>query len=277
MRAFLILFTFVFIGTQADAQWRADTRTSLFSALFSSSPAQPGGENVFSPDMSSILVSGFVGFNHNTNLGSFTYPITDCQCTFDGKFGLVKFGLVFGGDITYVFSREWGVIAKLYYDDKHTTEKFERSTISPIRYGSQVITTAVQYEEDASVKLSYLTLGLFMRYQPRLQRWYLFAGPGVGMKLSGNVEQTEKIVTEELTFIEGGNRERIVSQLDIADQEAIRAEGLVGAGYEYMLSPRLFFSPEIMVGYPITKITKVDSDWKVMSVRISAGIKYVAF
>jgi hypothetical protein len=44
-----------------------------------------------------------------------------------------------------------------------------------------------------------------------------------------------------------------------------------------MLSPRLFFSPEIMVGYPITKITKVDSDWKVMSIRITAGIKYVAF
>ena len=281
LRSILLAGILLIFTNQSFSQWRTSTSGSLTGALFSNlAPSLPGGQNVFSPDMSSILVSGFVGFNHNTNIGNFS---AKCDCSFEGKVGLLKIGLAFGGDITYIFSSEWGVIAKLYYDDKHTTESFERSKPFPIKYGNQVIIRDVKTEEKANVSLSYLTAGLFMRYQPRLQRWFVYAGPTIGKNLSNKIEQTETIVTNELTYIEGANTERIVSQDGIDNRNNIRAEALVGVGYEYMLGPRLFLSPEFQFAYPITKITSgastsaPDGNWKVATARLSVGLKYVAF
>lgn len=272
----LSITIFLILSNQAFAQWLIDSPRrsdrSLLSALFAPTPSLPGGENVWSPDMSTVLVSGFVGFNDNKNLGDFS---ATCDCSFEGK-RILNVGLAVGGDITYVFSREWGVIAKLYYDDKHTSETLERDINTPIKYGQQVIIRPVRYEEKAKVTLSYLTFGMFMRYQPRLQRWYIFAGPTASTNLTSKVEQTSTILTDELTYIEGGNTERIVSQDPIKDVKKIRAEGMAGIGYEYMLGPRLFLSPEIQFAFPITTVSS-DPDWKVMTVRLAVGIKYEAF
>lgn len=257
-------------------QWRS-TNTSLYNAIFQPTPAPPGGENVYSPDQTSILVSGFVGFNNNMNLGNFTPDITKCNCSFDGSFGLAKIGLAFGGDITYVFSREWAAMAKVFYDDKHTNETFEAPRQMPIKVGSQIITREVQTEQKAKVDLSYLTFGVFMRYQPRLERWYVFAGPGIAKNLTNKLEQTETILTEGLTYLEGGGTERIVSQDAILGRENIRAEAMIGAGYDFMMGPRLFLSPEIHVAYPITKISNADDNWKVLTFRVAIGLKYEAF
>ncbi len=274
------LLLFIVVGSllgsaELKAQWRSN-QTSLFSAIFSTAPSLPGDENVFNPDQSSVYITGFVGFNHNTNIGEFTKPITQCQCEFKGEFGLAKFGLAFGGDITYVFSREWGAMAKIFYDDKHSTESFDVERNHPIRVGSQVITRMVNTEQTAKINLSYLTFGMFMRYQPRLDRWYVFAGPTIGKNLTNKIEQTEKLLTEGLTFIDGGT-ERIVSQDPIDGRDNIRAEAMVGAGYDFMMGPRLFLSPELHVAYPLTKISKSDDNWKVFSVRIAVGLKYEAF
>lgn len=263
---------FVFGSAQTSAQWRSNNDVSLMSALFNASPIQPGDENVFSPDQTTIFVSGFVGFNNNMNLGDFN---AKCDCEFDGKFGIAKFGLAFGGDVTYVFSREWGVMTKVYYDDKHTNETLERDVNEPIDVGSQVIIRPVRHEEKVKVTLAYAALGLFMRYQPRLERWYVFAGSTIGKNVSNKIEQTSTILTPDLTFRDG-TTERIVSQDPIDGRNNIRAEGLIGAGYDFMMSPRVFLSPEVHVAYPITKIS-TDDNWKVLSIRFTVGLKYEAF
>lgn len=282
LRSILIAGILLIFNNQSYSQWRANPTGSLSSTLFNYLvPSQPGGGNIWDPTMSSILVSGFVGFNHNTNIGKFS---ADCDCSYDGKIGLLKIGLAFGGDITYIFSSEWGVIAKLYYDDKHTTESFNRTNPTPIKWDNKVVINDVTTEQKANVSLSYLTAGLFMRYQPRLQRWFVYVGPTIGKNLTSKIEQTETIVTPELTYIEGANTDRIVKQLDIENRVNIRAEALFGIGYEYMIGPRLFLSPEFQFAYPITKINKgaylsgaPDGNWKVVTARLSVGLKYVAF
>ncbi|GEM_PF-1278822 len=288
LRSSLTVAVCLLFSTLAFSQWRADVNSP--SNPFNPrgpAPLPPGGETIHLPGMSSVYVSGFLGANYNHNLGAFS---ATCECTFEPGWSLANWGLAIGGDVTYAFNRSWGLILKVLYDDKHTTESFERDIETPIKVGGQVIIRDVRYTERASVSLAYGTVGLFGRWQPRLARWYIFLGPTVGLNLSNEIEHRQFIETSELTFIEDGNTERVVAQKAISDLDLMsdytnyRLEGAIGGGYDYMLAPRLFLSPEIMVSYPITRIAKATKyttrevvDWKVMTVRISVGIKYEAF
>jgi hypothetical protein len=231
----------------------------------------PGGENVWSPDQSSLFISAYTGLNLNKNLGDFQ---ASCDCKFEGEFALGNLGMILGVDATYQFTPNWAVMAKLYYDNKYSQETIERSIDTPIKQGSVVRINPVQYKEIANVSLSYFVLGAFMRWQPRLSRWYVFAGPAVGYGLTHSVQHKQEIVTAELQYRDNLDTKREITT-DKFDQK-IRIEGMVGFGYDYFLKPRLFLNPEIKIGYPLTKISD-DDNWKVMSYQLTVGLKYEAF
>lgn len=238
-------------------------------------------QTVYSPDVSRVFVSGFLGLNQNTNMGDFR---TDCDCLFEGGFNLGNIGAQIGADITYAWSPSWAVMAKVYYDNKHTNTEYERDISTPIATGQSVVIDDVTYNEIGDVSLSYLTVGLFARWQPRLARWYVFAGPAVGLPLASQVRHNQEIVEAELSYRELLDTKREVSTGDF--DGLLRLEGMVGFGYDYIVRPRWYINPEIRVGYPLTKITETITDrgkdipiedWKVMSVQISIGLKYEAF
>ncbi len=240
-------------------------------------------QTVYSPDVTRVFVSGFLGLNHNTNIGEFR---TDCDCNFEGGFNLGNVGAQLGADITYAWSPSWAVMAKFYYDNKHTKESYERDIATPISTGSVVRIQPVTYEEIADVSLSYATAGLFLRWQPRLARWYVFAGPAVGLAIASQVRHDQEIVDAELSYRELLDTRREVSTGDF--DGTLRLEGIIGFGYDYIVRPRWYINPEIRVGYPVTKITDTINDrgkdidisdpgWQVMSVQISVGLKYEAF
>ncbi len=238
-------------------------------------------QTVYSPDVSRVFVSGFMGLNHNTNMGDFK---TDCDCLFEGSFGLSNVGAIIGADITYAWSPSWAVMAKVYYDNKHTRESYEREIYTPIATGQNVRVEKVTYEEIGDVSLSYFTVGLFARWQPRLSRWYVFAGPTVGLAIASEVQHNQEIVDADLSYRELLDTKRQVSTGDF--DGTLRLEASVGFGYDYIIRPRWYVSPEIRVGYPLTKITDTINDrnksipiddWKVMSVQLSIGLKYEAF
>ncbi|MCB2205150.1 PorT family protein [bacterium] len=238
-------------------------------------------QTVYSPDVSRVFVSGFLGLNHNTNMGEFR---TDCDCNFEGGFNLANIGAQIGADITYAWSPSWAVMAKIFYDNKHTMESYERDIDTPISTGSQVRVDPVTYEEIGDVSLSYLTVGLYARWQPRLARWYVFAGPAVGIPMAANIRHDQEIVDAELSY-----RELLDTRREVSTGEfdgTLRLEAMVGFGYDYIVRPRWYINPEIRVGYPLTKVTDIVTDrgrdialddWKVMSVQFSIGLKYEAF
>jgi hypothetical protein len=238
-------------------------------------------QTVYSPDVSRVFVSGFLGLNHNTNMGDFK---TDCDCNFEGGFNLGNIGAQIGADITYAWSPSWAVMAKFYYDNKHTKETYERDIDTPVSTGSLVDVYKVRYEEIGDVSLSYLTFGLFARWQPRLARWYVFAGPAVGLGIKSEVRHDQEIVDAELSYRELLDTRREVSTGDF--EGTLRLEAMVGFGYDYIVKPRWYINPEIRVGYPLTPVTETITDrgrdiaiddWKVMSVQFSIGLKYEAF
>jgi hypothetical protein len=257
----------------------ARSSVAIVGFLFISSFAS--AQTVYSPEVTRVFISGFLGINQNTNIGSFK---TDCDCEFKSAFGLANIGAQIGGDVTYAFHPNWAVIGKLYYDNKHTKESYNRTNATPITASNLVYIRDVEYNEIGDVSLAYMTFGLFMRWQPRLERWYVFLGPSVGYPVARTVEHKQEIVTTELTYRELLDTKRSVSTADYTG--LIRLEGVVGAGYDYILRPRWYLSPEIRVGYPLTKITNTITDraldidipnWKVMSIQISIGLKYEAF
>lgn len=269
----------------ASAQWRSN---SLAMSAPSRSdvrlaPVLPGGENVYSPDQASVFVSAFLGLNQNTNMGSFQ---TDCDCKFDGKFGLGNIGALLGADVTYQFHPSWAVMLKMFYDNKHTREAYERDIDTPISANQQVVVRRVRYEEEGTVSLAYTTIGLFARWQPRLERWYVFLGPTVGIPIANSLDHNQSIVTPELSYMNNSltNRDLNVSTAEF--DGLLRIEGMVGFGYDYIVAPRWFLNPEIRVGVPVNNVTKTVTDrnktididsWKVMSVQLSIGLKYEAF
>jgi hypothetical protein len=279
---------FILLSIPAGAQWRTrGTGSALVDQPLTPSHTMsllPGNENVFSPDQVSVFVSGFVGLNHNTNLGEFK---TDCDCAFEGSFGLSNIGALVGADITYQFAPNWAVIAKAYYDNKHTKETFEREVATPISTGQTVVIHPVNYEEVGTVSLSYFTFGLYGRWQPRLERWYIFAGPTVGLPSATSIEHNQTIMTKELSYPEQSSVSETARNVSTADfKGALRLEGMVGFGYDYIVRPRWFVNPEIKFAFPISKITDMVTDrgreipidkWQVMSVQFSIGLKYEAF
>lgn len=271
----------------AFAQWRSESiaMNTRYSAPPNSPP--PIGENIFSPDRARVYFSGFLGVNNNMNLGNFSF---DCDCAWEGgNFAIDNLGAIVGLDVTYQWAPTWAVIGKLYYDNKHTSEIFERGVDTPIKLSSSVIVDNVDYEEVADVSLSYAMFGLFLRWQPRLERWYVFAGPAAGYNLSSGILHTQKIVTPELTFRELLDTER-TSKDDTFTALEYRIEGMVGFGYDYIVRPRWYINPEIRIGYPVTKISEDPEvvtpppgrgegwkDWQVASFQITIGLKYEAF
>jgi hypothetical protein len=237
-------------------------------------------QTVYSPDVSRVFVSGFLGLNQNTNMGDFK---TNCDCLFEGGFNLTNVGAQIGADVTYAWSPSWAVMAKVYYDNKHTNTQYERDIDTPIATGEQVDIRSVRYNEIGDVSLSYLTVGLYARWQPRLARWYVFVGPAVGLNVVSEVRHDQEIVDAELSYRELLDTKREVSTGDF--NGSLRLEGMLGFGYDYIVRPRWYINPEIRVGYPLTKITETISDgkdipiedWKVMSVQFSIGLKYEAF
>jgi hypothetical protein len=238
-------------------------------------------QTVYSPDVTRTFVSGFIGLNQNTNIGSFQM---NCDCNFEGSFNLANLGAIVGADITYAFTPNWAVMLKAYYDNKHTTETQDRSLFTPVTTGQQVYIMNVDYRETADVSLAYATVGLFIRWQPRLERWYVFLGPTVGLPLASSVTHKQEIVTPDLAYKELLDTRREVSTGDFTGD--LRLEGMVGFGYDYIVKPRWYVSPEIKVGYPLTKVTTTIrdgnqditiDDWKTMSVQITVGLKYEAF
>lgn len=256
--------------------------------LHAPAPQPPGGENVYSPDQASVFVSAFLGINHNTNMGTFR---TDCDCDFNPErrsFNLGNIGMLAGVDITYQFHPSWAVIAKGFYDNKHTKEAYQRQLQTPISTGEnqQVIIRDVTFEEVGTVTLSYFTFGVFGRYQPRLERWYVFVGPAVGIPSASSLDHNQEIVTSELSYKDPdiSDVQRNVSTADFKGD--IRMEAMLGFGYDYIVRPRWFVNPELRVGFPFSKITTNVSDrgkdipiddWKVLSVQFSIGLKYEAF
>ncbi len=286
MRFSLAIAVLLVSCSTAFAQWRSESiaMNSGYTAPRYSAP--PIGENIFSPDRARIYVSGFIGLNNNMNMGNFSF---DCDCAWEGGYAIDNLGGMAGVDITYQWAPSWAVIGKLYYDNKSTSETYERALTTPIKLTSSVIVQEVNYEEIANVSLSYATFGLFLRWQPRLERWYVFAGPTVAYPLASSIEHKQKIVTSELTFREILDTERI-SKDDSFEAISTRLEGMVGVGYDYIIRPRWYINPEIRIGFPVTKISDdanvitqpakfgdTWNDWKVASFQISIGLKYEAF
>ncbi|MAT40512.1 MAG: hypothetical protein CL946_13025, partial [Ectothiorhodospiraceae bacterium] len=174
------------------------------------------------------------------------------------------------------------------YDNKHFVDDFTRTLSTPIKLSNSVTVKPVEFEEEADVSLAYATVGLFMRWQPRLERWYVFAGPAAGFNISSSINHTQRIVTEELTFREILDTERTSKDASFPATD-YRLEAMVGFGYDYIVRPRWYVNPEIRIGYPISTVSDdaevttippgYDSwdDWKVASFQISIGLKYEAF
>ena len=238
-------------------------------------------QTVYSPDVTRTFVSGYIGINQNTNMGMFK---TDCDCEFNGSFNLGNIGAIIGADITYAFTPSWAVMGKIYYDNKHTKESYSRFLDTPISTGQEVLIREVEYEEIGDVSLSYMTFGLFVRWQPRLARWYVFLGPTVGLPLSTKVTHNQEILTPELSYRELLDTRREVSVGEFEGD--LRLEAMVGFGYDFIVRPRWYVTPEVSFGYPLTKVTTVITDrgkdipiddWSVMSFQVTVGFKYEAF
>lgn len=280
-----VIALLVLSSAGAGAQWRSNSLALGAPSREYARPAPvlPGGENVFSPDQASVFVSAFLGLNHNTNMGNFR---TDCDCDFEGTFGLGNLGALLGVDVTYQFHPSWAVMMKVFYDNKHTKESYERALQTPISANQQVVVREVLFEEEGTVSLAYTTIGLYGRWQPRLARWYVFAGPTIGVPIATSLDHNQSIVTPELTYndVSLSNRDYAVSTADF--EGLLRIEGMVGFGYDYIIAPRWFINPEIRVGFPLNNVTNTVNDrgktidipdWKVMSMQFSIGLKYEAF
>ena len=288
VRSIFAVVLFLFSTIIASAQWRSPGMRAEFSEPITGSglslPALPGGTTVWEPGQTRVFVSGFLGLNQNTNVGKFR---TDCDCEYTGGFNLGNIGALFGVDLTYQWAPTWAIIAKAYYDNKHTKETFERSVDTPIKTQQIVIIRPVRYEEVGTVSLSYFTFGLFGRWQPRLERWYVFAGPAVGFASTQQIDHNVTILDQELSFPESQSVSETKRQVSVAEFPAdIRLEAIAGFGYDYIIRPRWYINPEVRFGVPFTKITKEVNDrgktipiddWKVMSFQISVGLKYEAF
>ena len=91
----------------ASAQWRTTNSIRSYPDRYEVMSLLPGDINVYSPDQTTIFVTGFLGLNHNTNMGKFR---TDCDCEFTGEFSLKNIGAVIGAFIMGVMNNGMSIM-----------------------------------------------------------------------------------------------------------------------------------------------------------------------
>jgi hypothetical protein len=118
--------------------------------------------------------------------------------------------------------------------------------------------SAKTLDTDEEVKITYLHLSPTLKYCIPGSRFYLFAGPGIGIKTKGIIKDLDYDMEEDIPRMK------------------MRNESRFGAGYEFYLSNKLTLTPFATFNAGMNSVVS-DFDWQLTAMQFGLVLRYNAY
>ncbi len=223
--------------------------------------------DVLSPAPSVWWIGPQAGVNLNTHEGEFFTKY--CECSFKDGSGT---GITAGIELGHMLSPVVGVAVKLLYNDFRADYAFPVRITATVYPSGEIVDIA--HERQMDVRLGYLMLHPVLQIHPT-SYVYLFAGPAIGIKTTGTLAYTLKVVEPGFTLAYELVDSRLVidDSGEIPQAKSFRADLRAGIGLNLRLGRNVRLSPEVSYGMPLTTISD-DDDWKAQAIHATVILKF---
>ncbi len=232
-----------------------------------------------------IMYGFYGGLNLNFHSPNFTVPGLNSR--FPSSFiddttifnqNSTSLSLAFGGIVSFPIEEQLTLSTRLginFMGGKLTTAgRFKTASLPPF-----VINTNTEHTFDAS--LLYLELSPILQVHNLFKDVpvYLAGGLEVGIPLTATYTQSETITDTASSAVfgnpSGAKTRTFATDADIADK-SVRLGLVIGAGYQYKITPTTFISPEISLRIPFTNVSTntAYSTWSVPQFRFGVNITF---
>jgi hypothetical protein len=164
------------------------------------------------------------------------------------------FGFFAGISADFWLSENWGIIAKLNYNER----RGNWNATTPIQADSNGVLATVPVTNDLTWMLRCASLEAYARYKfTSLSDFYVGAGLALTGILSDHYDLTQTLGgSQEFTFEHAGSAIRSYSVGGSLSSELVSMFGEVKllAGFPFYLGNRWVLAPEVTLGIPVTSI-----------------------
>ncbi len=239
--------------------------------------------DLFGPGAPPARAGVELGVGLNRQEGTF---LAACNCEFaDGKGTGFIANLVFELPLSY----DWAISFKAGINAMSTTSDVliaERASIR-IEPGDVLDTGTVKFNRNGAVNITYLTLAPGVKYQFFRGGPFIQLSAGIGFLMSSKFVHHRELASSQVVLDDGrvfdgvtfesGTLEETLEDGEIKDVEKLRISALIAAGYDIPLSDKALISPMIGYDFPFNTIRSnaTATDWKISSLQLMVGLKYI--
>lgn len=221
-------------------------------------PAEPYESDILSARPIRYWFGLGPGGYYFTHQGSFAPA---CNCEFRDE-SATRF--TFAGEFRVEYPKlgfAWGVW--LGYIDA-SAEFVRESTRLSVVVGNNP-DMEVDYRNTSNVQLKWVSInpGVFW-YLPRTQ-FFLRGGLEIGVPLEYRYDHIERILTEGVTYYDGGTEHTLLKEQDIPGGDRMRFAVTVGIGYDFFVTPSIAITPRLGASIPLTMVSSTDESWTVLT------------
>lgn len=266
--ALLLLLLAATLREQGIAQPLPADRSQVHASLTFTPPLP--FDRILNPDTRGIMVGPYGGINFNMHNGRFVLTENNIVCcTFDEGSGI---GPVVGVKAMIPLSDQLSLSPRLAYESR--IGDFETTSDPVPIFGQNNQVENVIFTDRLEANLATFNIDLLGTYTLTDFGLYVALGPSAGIVIGKNFTKTEEITTPDgVEFQNGtGTEQQLLSEeLDIVNTLQFELRGGVGATIG--LTDAIFLNPEVLYGFPFTKISKED-DWKTSPLQFTIGILF---
>ncbi|MCC7436993.1 MAG: PorT family protein [Armatimonadetes bacterium] len=227
-------------------------------------------DRILNPDTRGILVGPYGGINFNMHSGQFVLTENNIVCcTFDEGSGI---GPVFGAKAMIPLSEQIALSPRLAYESR--TGDFETTSDPVPIFGQNNQVENVIFTDRLTANLATFNIDLLGTYTLTDFGLYVALGPSAGILIGKDFTKTEEITTPDGVEFQNGTgteQQLFTGELDIVNTLQFELRGGVGATIG--ISDAIFLNPEVLYGFPFTKISKED-EWKTSPLQFTLGILF---
>ena len=227
-------------------------------------------DRILNPDARGILVGPYAGINFNMHSGEFVLTENGIVCcTFNEGSGI---GPVFGAKAMIPLTDQLSLSPRLAYESRKGD--FETASDPVPIFGQNNQVENVIFTDRLEANLATFNIDLLGTYTLADFGLYVALGPSAGIVMGKDFTKTEEITTPSGVEFQNGTgteQELFSGELDIVNTLQFELRGGLGATIE--ISDAIFLNPELLYGFPFTKISKED-DWKTSPIQFTLGILF---
>ncbi|MAT39439.1 MAG: hypothetical protein CL946_07520 [Ectothiorhodospiraceae bacterium] len=251
----LYLFLFLFVGSQAVAQYRMQHQPA-------ETPAAPYESDILSARPIRYFIGVGLGALAYQHLGEFTPYPSICQCVFSDQDDLQ---FHYAGELSIQYPKlGFGVKLLVQYVDFSSRFAYQETRMAVVVEDEPAVEAL--FEKSSDVELEYLTFTpMFAWYIPR-SPVFLIGGPEVGITMNAQYDNIERILSPEgYDYYTGEDpfQYDFLKKSDIPESSGVRLGLHLGIGVDLEITRRFFITPQFGATLPLTPVSSTHEDWNV--------------